>query len=111
MRYVVLTASVLSRFKEVSTKFKDVKLVVPLLAFAEAKKMGVNLDEISGDNVWIRAYSHKPPKLGGLEKHDSEAVLLAQELSATLVTDNVKVAEVANSMGVNVILLDKVLSG
>ena len=58
MRYVVLTASVLSRFKEVSTKFKDVKLVVPLLAFAEAKKMGVNLDEISGDKVWLRAYSH-----------------------------------------------------
>jgi predicted nucleic acid-binding protein len=46
-----------------------------------------------------------------LEKHDSEAVLLAQELSATLVTDNVKVAEVASSMGVNVILLDKALSG
>jgi predicted nucleic acid-binding protein len=110
MEYVVLTVSTLNRFEEVRKIFKGKKLVVPLGAFAEAMRRGIDVDKISGEDVWIRAYNHKPPKLGGLEKYDSEAVLLAEELSAELVTDDPKVSEVAKSVGVRVIVLSDVLS-
>lgn len=104
--YIVISLSALRAIKSLIEDNTKKRVVVSTLTLSEAIKRGYDISHILDGSVWIRAFSHRPPKLGGLERYDSEAVLIAQELSATLVTADKKVAEVARSLGVDVMLLE-----
>lgn len=98
--FVVITFSSLKQLPELLKMYKDKKIVVTTLTYAKALKSGIN--PLDYEAVWIRAYSHKPVKLQDLDEADSESILVAQELSALLITSDEKVEKIAKDMNVNV---------
>ena len=104
--YIVISLSALSAVKRVVANSGGRRVIVSTLTLSEAIRRGYDVSSLLDSSVWIRAFSHRPPKVGGLERYDSEAVMIAQELSAKLITADKKVAEVAKSLGVEVELLE-----
>lgn len=101
VEYVVVTFDSLVYIKDIINTFGNKKIVVTTLTYSKALKSGVN--PLEYENIWIRAYSHKPVKIYGLDEADSEAILVAQELSAQLITTDEKIEKVAKDMGVSVV--------
>jgi len=99
--FVVITFSSLKYLPDLLEKYKDKKPVVTLLTYAKALKSSIN--PLMFENIWIRAYSHKPIKINDLDEADSESLLVAQELSALLVASDEKVEKVAKEMSINVV--------
>ena len=99
--FVVITFSSLKYLQDILEKYKDKKLVVTLLTYAKALKSNIN--PLTFENIWVRAYSHKPVKISGLDEADSESLLVAQELSAILIASDEKVEKVAKEMNINVV--------
>ncbi|BAB66974.1 hypothetical protein [Sulfurisphaera tokodaii] len=99
--FVVITFSSLDYLKDLVEKYKDKKLVVTTLTLSKALKKGIN--PLVYDKIWIRAYSHKPVKIYGLDEADSESLLVAQELSAKLITSDENVEKIAKEMKINVV--------
>ena len=104
--YIVVSLSALPAVKRLVNDSRGMRVIISTLTLSEAIKRGYDVSPLLDGSVWIRAFSHRPPKVGGLERYDSEAVMIAQELSAKLVTADKKVAEVAKSLGVEVELLE-----
>ncbi|BCU69120.1 hypothetical protein [Stygiolobus caldivivus] len=101
-KYAVITINLISKIVELQHMFYDRKLIVTTLTFSKALKRGIDPSILLDNNVWIRAYSHKPVKISGLDEADSESVLVAQELSADLITDDENVEKIAKKMGITV---------
>ncbi|MFP3347232.1 MAG: hypothetical protein RXR17_07360 [Sulfolobaceae archaeon] len=99
-KYAVITTNLVTRIPELRQALAGKKIIITTLTFSKALKMGVNPSNLLDNDVWIRAYSHKPIKISGLDEADSESVLVAQELSAELFTDNENVEKVARKMGI-----------
>ncbi|BFH72387.1 hypothetical protein SJAV_03310 [Sulfurisphaera javensis] len=99
--FVVITFSSLNYLKDLINIYKNKKVIVTTLTYSKALKKGLN--PLIYENVWIRAYSHKPVKIFDLDEADSEAILVAQELSAQLVTSDEKIEKIAKEMGINVV--------
>ena len=102
-KYAVLTTNLLDKIDEIKKQLGERKIVVTTLTFSKALKKGINPSIILDNDVWVRAYSHKPVKISGLDEADSESIMVALELSADLVTDDEKVEAIAKKMGVNVV--------
>ncbi|MDT7876069.1 hypothetical protein DDW09_05140 [Sulfolobus sp. SCGC AB-777_L09] len=103
-KYIVVSSELVPYIDKIVKAYSDRKVVITTLTFSKVLKKGVvNPSHLLDQNVWIRAYSHKPVKIGGLDEADSESVLVAQELSAELLTNDEKIEKVAKELGITVL--------
>ncbi|BBD71716.1 hypothetical protein HS1genome_0105 [Sulfodiicoccus acidiphilus] len=75
------------------------ELIVTTTGLSYAMRNGLPINYIL-DTCSIRSFGHKVPPMEGLPVHEWEALLLARDLNALLLTKDSKAAEEAVKLGV-----------
>jgi len=108
--FAVISPSALKRLKEIVNANRSYKLVVTTQGVSYAMKNGIDIDYALDHGVIVRAFSHKPPKVGELPPYESEAIMVALELNALLIASNDEVIVKAKELGVSVITVEQFLT-
>jgi hypothetical protein len=81
----------------------DVSFFLTTMGISYALKNGIDVDSSLDAGFRVRAYSHKPPKVPGIEDYELEAALVARELEGYLLTSDERTKAKANEMEVKLI--------
>ncbi|AAY79757.1 PIN domain-containing protein [Sulfolobus acidocaldarius] len=109
--YVVISPSSFQKLEEILKSLgRENKLIITTLGVSFALRNHVNIDIALDNGAIVRSFSHKPPKIEGIPDYESEAIMVAVELNALLVTDNDDVKKKALDLGVRVMSSQELLS-
>ncbi|WP_338602036.1 hypothetical protein V6M85_01360 [Sulfolobus tengchongensis] len=108
--FAVISPSAFNKLKELINIGKKYKLVITTLGVSFAIKNGIDIDYALDNGVIVRAFSHKPPKVGDLPLYESEAIMVALELNGILIAENRDVLAKARELGVNATTLEELLA-
>ncbi|MUN29900.1 hypothetical protein [Sulfuracidifex metallicus] len=87
-------------------KVKDVTFYLTTMGISYALKNNIDVDSSLDAGFKVRAYSHKPPKITGIQDHELEAALVAKELEGYLLTLDENVIKRADEIGVKLITFE-----
>jgi len=102
---LVISPSAFNKIDEIMKKFDQDKIIITTYGISYALSNNINVDKILDLGIKVMAYSHKPYQVSDLSISESEAILVARDLKATLIVSNNKVKEEAEKLGVKVILI------
>lgn len=108
----VISPSAFIKIKEITEKLKEINAIgyISTLGVSQALKEKVDIDYSLDNGVRVRAFSHKPFKIGDLPLYESEAILLAKELDAILIANDKRIEEEARRENVKVIDVNSFLN-
>ncbi|MEM0373339.1 MAG: hypothetical protein QXV69_09305 [Sulfolobaceae archaeon] len=99
--YFIISADCIEKIDEVLQKVSDSELILTPYSISYALSKGIDIDNIlEKKRIRVRAYSHKPPKIQGIEDYYAEALMVALDLGGILVTEDEKVINKARELGV-----------
>ncbi|ACP35216.1 conserved hypothetical protein [Sulfolobus islandicus Y.G.57.14] len=108
--FAVISPSAFGKLKEILGSNKNYKFVITTLGVSFAIKNGIDIDNALDHGVIVRAFSHKPPKVGDLPQYESEAIMVALELNALLIAEDKDVIGKAKELGVNAVQIEELLT-
>ncbi|QGA54219.1 hypothetical protein GFS03_06360 [Sulfolobus sp. E5-1-F] len=108
--FAVISPSAFGKLKELLDLNKKYKFVVTTLGVSFAIKNGIDIDNALDRGIIVRAFSHKPPKVGNLPQYESEAIMVALELNALLIAEDKDVISKAKELGVNALQIEELLA-
>ncbi len=100
--------SLLPELLEIQKK-GNVTFYLTTMGISFALKHNIDVDSFLDVGFKVRAFSHKPPKVPGIEDYELEAALVARELDAFLLTTDEKVKQKKGELGVKLIDLESLL--
>lgn len=84
--------SLLPELAEIQKK-ENVVFYLTTMGISFALKHKIDVDSFLDVGFKVRAFSHKPPKVPGIEDYELEAALVAKELDGFLLTTDEKVKQ------------------
>jgi len=102
---LVISPSAFNKIDEIIKKFNSDKIIITTYGVSYALSNNINIDKILDLGIKVMAYSHKPYQVSNLSITESEAILVARDLKATLIASDTKIKEEAEKLGISVILI------